>query len=191
MPMRKYALPDYTLTGFLFNLLRNPRGYQYIGTSPFQDSFRFAKSQTNLKHHRDWKTQTSSTKFWSRPRLYPVLGTPMWKIVPPIGLHSLPVHHPEVGPSPCPILSAELTSAISSHNCHWNVSLTSGASLWMVFLAGSKAKIQHVHSGVAGSISSGGDHSMHCWLDPIRSKQLFSVPYVACRCLLDYLVMVI
>ena len=57
--------------------------------------------------------------------------------------HSLPVHHSEVGPSPCPILSAELTCVISSHNCHWNVSLPSGASLWMAFLAGSKAKIQH------------------------------------------------
>ena len=43
--------------------------------------------------------------------------------------HSLPVHHSEVGPSLCPILSAELTCAISSHNCHWNVSLPSGASL--------------------------------------------------------------
>ena len=58
--------------------------------------------------------------------------------------HSLPVHHSEVGPSPCPILSAELTSAISSHNCHWNVSLPSGASLWMAFLAGSKVKIQQM-----------------------------------------------
>ena len=57
--------------------------------------------------------------------------------------HSLPGHHSEVGPSPCPILSAELTCAISSHNCHWNVSLPSGASLWMAFLAGSKVKIQH------------------------------------------------
>ena len=43
--------------------------------------------------------------------------------------HSLPVHHSEVGPSPCPILSAELTCAISSHNCHWNVSLPSSSSL--------------------------------------------------------------
>ena len=34
--------------------------------------------------------------------------------------------------------------AISSHNCHWNVSLPSGASLWMAFLAGSKAKIQQL-----------------------------------------------
>ena len=58
---------------------------------------------------------------------------------------SLPVHHSEVGPSPSPILSAELTCAISSHNCHWNVSLPSGSSLWMAFLAGSKAKIQHLH----------------------------------------------
>ena len=57
--------------------------------------------------------------------------------------HSLSVHHSEVGPSPCPILSAELTCAIFSHNCHWNVSLPSGASLWMAFLAGSKVKIQH------------------------------------------------
>ena len=60
--------------------------------------------------------------------------------------HSLPVHHFEVGPSPCPILSAELTCAISSHNCHWNVSLPSGALLWMAFLAGSKIKIQHMHT---------------------------------------------
>ena len=52
--------------------------------------------------------------------------------------HSPPVHHSEVGPSPCPILSAELTCAISSHNCHLNVSLPSGASLWIAFLAGSK-----------------------------------------------------
>ena len=33
--------------------------------------------------------------------------------------------------------------AISSHNCHWNVSLPSGASPWNAFLAGSRAKIQH------------------------------------------------
>ena len=31
---------------------------------------------------------------------------------------------------PCPILSAKPTYAISSHNCHQNVSLPSGASLW-------------------------------------------------------------
>ena len=39
------------------------------GTSPFPDSFHFAKPRTNPKHHRDWKIQTSSTKYWSRPRL--------------------------------------------------------------------------------------------------------------------------
>ena len=69
-PLRKHVLPDQTRSGFLFNLIRNTRGYQYIGTSSFPDSFHFAKSHTNPKHHRDWKTQTSSTKFWSRPRLF-------------------------------------------------------------------------------------------------------------------------
>ena len=64
--------------GCFFHLIMNPRGYQYIGTSPFPDSFRFAKSRTNLKHHRDGKTQTSSTRYWSRPRLYSILGTPIW-----------------------------------------------------------------------------------------------------------------
>ena len=67
-PLRKHTLPDQTRAGFLFNLIRNPCGYQYVGTSPFPDSFRFAKSHTNPKHHRDWKTQTSSTKYWSRLR---------------------------------------------------------------------------------------------------------------------------
>ena len=75
--------------GFFFNFIRNPRGYQYIGTSPFSDSFRFAKSHTNPKHHRDWKTQTSSTKYWSRPRRYSILGTPILKIVATIGLQQL------------------------------------------------------------------------------------------------------
>ena len=88
-PLRKHALPDQTHAGFLFNLIRNPRGYQYIGISPFPDSFHFAKSRTNPKYHRDWKTQTSSTKYWSRPRRYPILGTPMWKIVATIGLQQL------------------------------------------------------------------------------------------------------
>ena len=34
-------------------------------------------------------------------------------------------------------------------------------------------------------------HGMHCCWDPMRSKQLFSVPYVPCRCLKDFLVMII
>ena len=33
--------------------------------------------------------------------------------------HSLPVHHSEVGPSPCPILSAELTCATAIGMCHF------------------------------------------------------------------------
>ena len=68
--LEEHALTDQTRAGYLFNLIRNPRGYQYIGTSPFPDSFHFAKSRTNPKHHRDRKTQTSSPKFWSRPRLF-------------------------------------------------------------------------------------------------------------------------
>ena len=68
--LEEHALTDQTRAGYLFNLIRNPRGYQYIGTSPFPDSFHFPKPRTNPKHHRDWKTQTSSTKFWSRPRLF-------------------------------------------------------------------------------------------------------------------------
>ena len=40
---------------------------------------------------------------------------------------SLWVYH---GILPCPIFSAKHTYAISSHNCHRNVSLSSGASLW-------------------------------------------------------------
>ena len=52
-------------------------------------------------------------------------------------------------------------------------------------------RVSDLQSVVAGLISSVGDHSMHCWWDPIRSKQLSSVPYVTWKCLLDFLVMVI
>ena len=47
--------------------------------------------------------------------------------------HSLPVYQSMSVPwdfLPCPISSAKHTYAISSHNCHWNLSLPSGASLW-------------------------------------------------------------
>ena len=48
-------------------------------------------------------------------------------------VHSLPVHQSlsvRWDFLPCPILSAKPAYAISSHNCHWNVSLPSGALLW-------------------------------------------------------------
>ena len=51
--------------------------------------------------------------------------------------------------------------------------------------------VSALHSVVAGSISGDGDHGMHCWWHPVRSKQLFSVPYVACEFLPNFLVMVI
>ena len=47
--------------------------------------------------------------------------------------HSLPVHQSMSVPwdfLPRPISSAKQAYAISSHNCYWNVSLPSGASLW-------------------------------------------------------------
>ena len=47
--------------------------------------------------------------------------------------HSLPVHQSMSVPWDfllCPISSGKHAYAISSHNCHWNVSLPSGASPW-------------------------------------------------------------
>ena len=43
--------------------------------------------------------------------------------------HSLPVHHSEVGPSPCPILSAEHTCAISID--YWPLGCVTSASFGM------------------------------------------------------------
>ena len=42
-----------------------------------------------------------------------------------------------------------------------------------------------------GSISSVGDYGVHCWWESIRSKQLYSVPYVSCRCLPDFIIIII
>ena len=47
--------------------------------------------------------------------------------------HSLPVYQSMSVPwdfLPCPISSANHAYAISSHNCHWNVSFPSGALPW-------------------------------------------------------------
>ena len=63
--------------------------------------------------------------------------------------------------------------------------------LYVASTHGPVVEFRLLHTVVVGSISSGGDHGVHCWWDLIRSKQLFSPPYVACRCLLDFLVIVI
>ena len=73
--------------------------------------------------------------------------------------HSLPVYQ-SMSVSwdflPCPISSAKHAYAISSHKCHWNVSLPSGASLWMAFLAGLKVKIQQIEGSVT---------ELKCWCE--------------------------
>ena len=61
----------------------------------------------------------------------------------------------------------------------------------MAWTVGAVVEFRLPHTVVVGSISCGGDHGVHCWWDLIRSKQLFSAPYVARRCLLDFLVWVI
>ena len=63
--------------------------------------------------------------------------------------------------------------------------------LYVAWTGGPVVEFRLLHTVVAGSISSGGDHGVHCGWDPIRSKQLFSAPYVECRCLPDFLVMAI
>ena len=126
-PQRKHVLPDQTRAGFLFNLIRNPRGYQYISISPFPDPFHFAKSHTNPKHHRDWKTQTLSTKFWSRPRLFSFIPfselqtknrTASWPANSSIELLSLPSTHQQSETNwmnVCPIL-ASATDFLKNRN---------------------------------------------------------------------------
>ena len=63
--------------------------------------------------------------------------------------------------------------------------------LYVAWTGGPVVEFWLLHTVVVGSISSCGNHGVHCWWDLITSKQLFSVPYVTCRCLLDFLVMVI
>ena len=61
----------------------------------------------------------------------------------------------------------------------------------MAWTSGLVVEFRLLHTVVVGWISSGGDHGVHCWWDLIRSKQLFSAPYFTCRCVPDFLVMVI
>ena len=51
--------------------------------------------------------------------------------------------------------------------------------LYVAWTGGPAVEFQLLHTEVACSISSGGDHDVHCWWDLIRSKQLFSAPNVA------------
>ena len=54
--------------------------------------------------------------------------------------------------------------------------------LYVTWTGGPVAAFRLLHSVVVGSISSGGDYGLHCWLDPIRSKELFRVSHVGvCR----------
>ena len=60
------------------------------------------------------------------------------------------VYECTMGILPCPILLAKSTYAISPHNCHWNVSLPSGASLWNGMFAWAEG--QYITSGRSGFI---------------------------------------
>ena len=75
-----------------------------------------------------------------------------------------------------------------SRNLPW---LVNSDRLYVAWAGGPVVEFRFLHTVLAGSISSGEDHGVPCWWDLIRSKQLFSAPYVACRCLPDFLVMVI
>ena len=66
----------------------------------------------------------------------------------------------------------------------WLVNLAS--LVCVAWTGGPGVEFRHLHPVVVGSISSGGDHGMSCWWGIITV-----VPYVALRCLLDFLVMVI
>ena len=58
---------------------------------------------------------------------------------------------------PCPILLARSTYAIFSHRCNRNVSLPSGASLWMAYLPGPMVKIlQYQSIGLVGWVFANG-----------------------------------
>ena len=68
--------------------------------------------------------------------------------------------------------------------CKTHLGLFSRSIPWLVDLASLmcdmncwlSCRISSLQSVVAGLISSGGDYSIHCWLDLIRSKQLTPVP---------------
>ena len=47
--------------------------------------------------------------------------------------------------------------------------------LYVAWTGGLMVEFRLLHAVVVGSISSGGDQSVHCWWDLIRSKQLSSV----------------
>ena len=78
---------------------------------------------------------------------------------------------------------------LSGHAFHHD--LLNWHHLCVIWTGGPVVEFRLLHSVVIGLISSGGDHGMHCWWDLIRLKQLFSVPYVTCRCLPNFLVMLI
>ena len=72
--------------------------------------------------------------------------------------------------------------------------VTYGVWMWQEPVAWTSCPVVEfclLHTVVVGSISSGGDHGVHCRWDLIRSKQVFSAPYVTCRCAPDFIVMVI
>ena len=59
--------------------------------------------------------------------------------------------------------------------------------LYVAWNGGPVVEFRLLNTVVAGSISSGGDHGVHCWWDLIRSKQLFSASHVSvCRIFLSW-----
>ena len=63
--------------------------------------------------------------------------------------------------------------------------------LCVTWTGGPVVEFRFLPNVVVGSFSSGGDYGVHCWWDPIRSKQVFSVPYLERKCWPDFQVMII
>ena len=82
---------------------------------------------------------------------------------------------------------------IYNYNYEWLVyhDLLIQYRLYVAWTGGPVVEFRLLHTVVVGSISSGGDHGVQCWWDGIRSKQLFSAPYVTYRCVPNFLVVVI
>ena len=89
------------------------------------------------------------------------------------------------------VLCREYVPSRHIRSSGWALSLWLFNSASFMCDSGPVVEFWLLHTVAVGSISSGGDYGVHCWWDPIRSKQLFSVLYVTCGCLPDFLVIII
>ena len=158
-PQGPFGLMWLSLPHLVYNYVRSltATNLTSVWTELYNSSTPTQSPTRSLEEH-DWSSSSGNNCHAVHRSLSS--GASVYECTMGIFFYLVPFHQP---------ISAH---AISSHNCHSNVSLPSGASLWMAFLGRSKVKIPHIED--AFNWSKNDEYQFICDHSNTTNQTIFS-----------------